>query len=102
MKSDFDFAVLTNVPHKFPAYVKTIRLVEELPGWWSKLEAFMPGVFEDGERILLLDLDLLIMKDLTPLFDYDGEFCLADTVGPFNRLVKPGMHSAGVMVFDGG
>lgn len=101
MKSNFDFVVMTNVPHRFPSEVNTVELLSEVPGWWAKLEAFDPGVFGTS-RVLLLDLDLVIMKDLTPLFDHEGEFCLANTVGPFNRLVRPGMHSAGVIVFDAG
>ena len=43
---------------------------EEFPGWWNKLLLFPPA-----ERIVFLDLDIVITGNIDFLFDYDGPFC---------------------------
>lgn len=47
-----------------------VRSRSEYPGWWSKLEIFPPK-----ERIVFLDLDIIITGNCDFLFDYDGQFC---------------------------
>ena len=42
-------------------------------GWWQKLGIFKPGSFEES-RILFLDLDTLILDDISELADYVGPF----------------------------
>lgn len=37
----------------------------QLPGWWSKLALFKPGLLDDGELNLYLDLDVVIAADFT-------------------------------------
>lgn len=50
-----------------------------LNGWWQKLRLFKPGMFPEGERMLYLDLDTVIVGDLRPLESYAGDFaCLRD------------------------
>lgn len=50
-----------------------------LDGWWQKLRLFKPGMFPEGERMLYLDLDTVIVGDLRPLESYAGDFaCLRD------------------------
>lgn len=51
------------------------------PGWWSKLEVFRPGLFGPDEKVLLLDIDTLILKPFrqvlalpTPLFPRDASY----------------------------
>lgn len=39
------------------------------PGWWSKLELFRPGLFND--TVLYLDLDTFIVGDITKLLRFD-------------------------------
>lgn len=48
--------------------VETIPLRDNLPGWWSKLELFRPGLFPEGSRVLAIDLDTVIVDDLEPHF----------------------------------
>jgi len=33
-------------------------------GWWQKVWLFYPGLFEDGDRVLYFDLDVVITGDL--------------------------------------
>lgn len=40
------------------------------PGWWGKIEQFAPM-----ERIVLLDIDIVITGNVDFLFEYDGPFC---------------------------
>ena len=46
-------------------------------GWWSKLQVFekIDFIFEDGEPVLFIDLDMLIVNDLGALVNYGLE-CL--------------------------
>lgn len=63
------------VPHRFVCLtdysggtVETIPLEHSFPGWWSKMELYpLPG------RVLYLDLDCLIIDDISPLAEYNGE-----------------------------
>ena len=46
------------------------RLPAIFDGWWSKLQVFDEGFFEDGEYILFIDLDTIIIKDLDGLVNF--------------------------------
>jgi hypothetical protein len=50
--------------------------VPGLNGWWNKLALFKPGVFEDGDRVLYLDLDTVITGRLDEIAAYDGDFAI--------------------------
>lgn len=47
-----------------------------LEGWWNKLYLFKNGLFEDGDRILFLDLDTVIVGALDQIVAYDGPFAI--------------------------
>jgi hypothetical protein len=54
------FYCLTDM--ELPGYIRTLPLLNNWPGWWSKIEAFkLPG------PVLYLDLDTLITGDLEPI-----------------------------------
>lgn len=61
------FVCLTNVEI---ADVETISLECDLPGWWSKIELFRPDLPVNG-RLLYLDLDTLIVGDLSDLINFE-------------------------------
>lgn len=42
-------------------------LPADLPGWWAKL-----GMFRLREPMLYLDLDIVVIDDLTPAIEWDG------------------------------
>lgn len=65
----YRFVCLSNVPVRG---VETIPLRDNLPGWYSKIEMFRPGLFKG--RLLYIDLDVLVLKSLVPLFDHPGDF----------------------------
>lgn len=49
-------------------------LLHDWPGWWAKIELFRPGLF-DGP-VLYLDLDTLIVGDLSAIASYEGPFAI--------------------------
>jgi len=82
-------------PHRFVCLsdvdvpCERIELSSDLPGWYAKLELFRPGLF-DGP-VVYLDLDTLVIGDLTPLE------AIAD--GPLAMLsdfYQPRMAASGV------
>lgn len=54
-------------------------------GWWGKLELFPPK-----ERIVFLDLDVVITGNIDWLFDYNGPFCAWEDP-------RPGKYNTSVM-----
>lgn len=62
-------------PHRFvclsdvPVPCERISLKHDLPGWWSKMELFRPDTGLGD--IFYLDLDTVIVGDLSPLLDMD-------------------------------
>ena len=47
-----------------------------LEGWWNKLSLFIPGLFDDGDRIVYIDLSNLITGRLDDIVGYDGSFAI--------------------------
>ena len=72
----FRFVCLTNVPDEFDETMEVIPLKHNWKGWWSKLELFRPGVFEDGDRVFYLDLDSVIVQSLIPFFEFDADIAI--------------------------
>lgn len=59
---------LTDMPLKIPN-VDTEPLLHDLPGWWSKIELFRPGIV--CEDTVYLDLDTVVCGDVETLFRKD-------------------------------
>lgn len=77
----FQFFCLTNVPEEFEndKYIQAIPLEHNWRGWWSKIELFKPGLFPDNSRVLYLDLDSIVLKNLNPLFELDSDFIMMES-----------------------
>ncbi len=80
-----------------------IPFVNNWVGWWNKIELFRPGLFEG--RTLYLDLDLVILKDLTPIVEFPSKFALMDNSPYRSYTNKEGKlvvdrYNSSVMVFD--
>ena len=48
----------------------------DFPGWWAKMVLFQPHPALEGQRVLFLDLDTVIVGNMDFLLDYDGEFAI--------------------------
>lgn len=99
-----------HVPHRFVCLsnvdvpCERIPLIHDWPGWFSKVELHRPGLFTD--RVLYLDLDELILKDLTPFLAFPSSFAITNgreyTTWFKEDLIKIRKYGSAVMVFDPG
>lgn len=71
-----------------------VPLEHDWPRWWPKLELFRPDLF-DGP-VLYLDLDTLVVGDLTPFLGYRGDFAMLSDFG------RPKDAQSGVMAWAPG
>lgn len=82
MRIDYDFVCMTN--HGDPnGWTRSgINLIDPHPelmkrchhhekGWWNKLRFFDENLWRHGQRILMVDLDAVIVGDLTDFFRAD-------------------------------
>jgi hypothetical protein len=95
----YEFVCLTNKPFILKG-VKTVPLEHDWPGWWSKMELYRPDM--DWERVLYLDLDVVILQDLWPFAAFPADFGIGAAFGHPRRLksgVRYGYNSS-VIVFD--
>jgi hypothetical protein len=61
------FVCLTDIEMEGP-FIKTIPLEHGWKGWWSKIELFKPGLFEEGRSVIYFDLDTVITRNISHLF----------------------------------
>jgi len=82
MHTPFRFVCLTNVPNQFDGSVEIIPLQHDWKGWWGKLELFRSDIFDDGDRVLYLDLDSVVLQSLHPFFDFDADIAIMRSLDP--------------------
>jgi uncharacterized Rossmann fold enzyme len=71
-----EFVCFTDQTDSLAAGITSRPLPADLPGWWSKLALFRPGLFPEGDRILYFDLGNLITGRLDEVAAYDGSFAI--------------------------
>ena len=74
----FRFFCLTDNPDGLHSNISVVSLPDDIKGWYGKLYMFKKGVFNvsDGERMVFLDLDTLIISSLRWLDDYGGDMAI--------------------------
>ncbi|MDF7679632.1 hypothetical protein PT300_03010 [Enterobacteriaceae bacterium ESL0689] len=60
--------------------INTIKLTEDLPGWWSKIEIFNPEAVTDD--IFYIDLDIVITGDISQILNNQKLTMLSDFFFP--------------------
>lgn len=85
---DFEFVCLTDDDIR---WAWAVPLQHGWPGWWSKIELFRPGLF--GGPVLYLDLDTLVLGDLSEIVSYDGPFAM------LSDFYRPKVAQSGVMMW---
>ena len=67
------------IPHRFVCLsdvevpgVKTLPLINDWKGWWSKIELFRSGLFYD--KVFYIDLDTVITGNINELVEYPHTF----------------------------
>lgn len=93
-----------SIDHKFVCLsdcdveCERIPLINNLQGWWSKLELFRPGLFDgpvlflDLDTVIVNSLDLLIEKINGPLHLATNVLYVAHAYGCSNHAASPIMH----------
>ncbi|SEM49171.1 hypothetical protein SAMN04488003_101298 [Loktanella fryxellensis] len=76
MTQPFRFVCLTDDPAGLDAGIDAVALPafalsrdHWTPGMWPKLSVFAPGLFAPGTPVLLMDVDVVVARDLSPLID---------------------------------
>ena len=85
-------SVLSDININHPK-VDTIPLIENWPGWWSKIEMFRPGLFD--ETVFYMDLDSVVVGDLSNL-----ENRPLRAFGMISDVYNIGRFGSGLMMFD--
>ena len=74
MDTPFRFVCITDDPNGLADGIETLPLPafkmdrkDWHKGMWPKLSIFAPGLFEKGTPVLMLDVDVVVVKDLSPL-----------------------------------
>lgn len=75
-----DFVCLTT--NKVPEGVLTLRPPRGDAGWWQKINLFSPDMFGPSQRILYLDLDLVVINNLDEIASSQEPFCMIENYGP--------------------
>jgi hypothetical protein len=87
-----DFFCLTS--EEFDAPFQCIPLIYDLPGWWNKMELYRKDMLQGYDRILYMDLDVLIRGDISALIEYNATPILS------LRGFKHDNLSSSIMSFD--
>lgn len=64
-----DAAGLANGIEPLPLPAIAMDRADWHKGMWPKLTAFAPGLFAPGTPVIMMDVDVVILRDLTPLID---------------------------------
>jgi hypothetical protein len=90
-----------SIPYKFVCLTdldldlcETIQLINDLPGWWSKIE-----LFRLRGPVLYFDLDTVIGGNLDKIAAYPHEFTMLREFKP--KGWAPGAYGSGVMAWCG-
>lgn len=100
----YNFYTLTNdMGADLPG--EKIGLVNDWPGWWSKVELFRPDL--PCGRTLYLDLDTYIVRSLQPILDTKGDLVMfPTTINGDSQWTRDGWliprYQAGTMLFAPG
>lgn len=77
MSVPFRFVCLTDDPTGLDAGIEAIelpafRLEREywVKGMWPKLAIFKPGLFAPGTPVMMIDVDVVILRDLAPMIEH--------------------------------
>jgi hypothetical protein len=77
MQSPFRFVCVTDDPAGLAEGITPLPLPDfamERKDWqngmWPKLSAFAPDLLPAGTPVIMMDVDVVVLRDLTPLFDH--------------------------------
>ena len=68
------FVCVTDDEEGMDEGIEVIPAPEGVSGWWVKLFLFKRGLFADGEQVVFMDLDTVIVGNLDEIAGYSGKF----------------------------
>ena len=87
----FEMHALADVPVTCDVFHS---LDHNLPSWWSKMELFRLGLFEDRDRVVYMDLDTVLVGNVDWLFDFRGSFVML-------KAFRHDRWASGLMAWEG-
>jgi Protein of unknown function DUF115/Methyltransferase domain len=90
------FVCFTDDPTGLDEGIETRPLPGGLEGYWNKLYLFSPAAFQQGERVLYLDLDTCITGPLDHIAAYNGDFAI------LRDVYRPAGLQSSVMLWEAG
>jgi len=102
-----------SLPHRFVCFtedptglrddIETMPLTENLIGWWHKVTLFKSTLFNLTGKTLYLDLDVVIVNSLDPMFEREEKFSIISdwmysrrNVGGKNKI----MYNSSVFMYE--
>jgi len=78
VSAPYEFVCFTDDAAGIRPEIGTAPLPCELPGMWAKMALYMPEILSiDTERLLFLDLDIVVTGNLDGLMCYESDFAMA-------------------------
>ena len=71
-----EFICFTDCPENYDC--KTIKLPDGYSSWWNKVCIFQSGLFGKDDKVLYLDLDIVITGNIDFLFEHEGFTAMKD------------------------
>lgn len=106
LEDDFRFVCLTNETDGIDSTIETYPIpnfgLEErhwYDGAWPKLSVFQQDLYGLTGRCLFIDLDTMILSDLSPFFEVKGEIVAIDAGRNWRKSAKVGAPEAGTGIF---
>jgi glycosyltransferase involved in cell wall biosynthesis len=90
------FMCLTDDASGLDDGIEVIPLPADLIGWWGKLYLFKRGLFTEGDRIIYLDLDTLVVGALDKILSYQGDMAI------LRDFYQPRRGAPGVILWRSG
>lgn len=98
---EFDFVCLTDHEDATEALrsegICPVLVAPNVPGWWQKIKLFDPSMWGGTERILYLDLDVVIVGDLRKFFAAAHHTV---AIANFGVNFQHSKYNSSVMLFD--
>jgi hypothetical protein len=96
LHTPYRFICYTDDPEGLAPGIEARAIPDGLTGWWAKLFLFAPGQFPEGERVIYIDLDSVILGGMEEIAKYNGEFCI------LRDFYRPDGYGSGLMAWRSG
>lgn len=102
LSHEYEFVCLTDKPNEIDC--KAIPLEYCYPGKWCKMEMWRPDLPVNGDKILYLDLDEVIVDSIDPLVEINSDFVMTQCSYTYNgnNPKRVARYSSAVVLYKPG